>query len=283
MAASAATELERAMGRRPEVLLLHATPGFEERILEGVEDAFGGEPPPLYGGSAADDDLSGQWRVFHGGSTIESGFVLVGFASDAEIHGSFVSGYNPGSRRGRVTSAAGRVLRTIDHRPAAEVYDEWLGGALAAKRREGGVVLAETTLHPLGRAIDRVGAFQRYVLTHPHRVEADGSLSLFTDVSEGDELVLMVGSRDALFDRTDQVAARAGRSAKTVRGGILVYCGGCVGVTGDRTGHVSERFGARIGRAPFIGAATYGEQGCFTGRTATNRHGNLMADAILFE
>lgn len=175
------------------------------------------------------------------------------------------------------------MLRKIDGRPAAEVYDEWLGGALSAFRKQGGVVLGETTMHPLGRVVDRVGAIKRYVLTHPHRVERDGSLALFTDVAEGDELVLMVGSREALFDRTDQVATRAGRSADRVSGAILVYCGGCVGVTGDAAGEVSKRFGTRIDGAPFLGAATFGEQGCFTGPTPTNRHGNLMADAILFE
>jgi hypothetical protein len=279
---SAVDELRRGMAR-PDVLLLYATPGFEERLLDAIHEAFDGSPPPLYGGSAADDDLSGNWRVLSGADALASGFVLVGFTSPRPVHGSFVAGYNPGSRRGRVTSASGRKLRAIDGRPAAEVYDEWLGGAMKELRKTGGVVLAETTMHPLGRAVDRVGAITRYVLTHPHRVERDGSLALFTDVAEGDELVLMVGSREALFDRTDQVAARAGRSAGVIRGGILVYCGGCVGVTGDATGDVSLRFGARIEGAPFLGAATFGEQGCFTGPTPTNRHGNLMADAILFE
>ncbi|MBN8612981.1 MAG: FIST C-terminal domain-containing protein [Deltaproteobacteria bacterium] len=281
-AKSAAIDLRTRM-TRPDVLLLYATPGFEERLLEGIHDAFEGSPPPLYGGSAADDDLSGQWRVLAGAEAIASGFVLVGFTSPRPVHGSFVAGYTPGTRRGRVTSASGRTLRTIDGRPAAEVYDEWLGGALGPHREGGGVVLADTTMHPLGRAVDRVGAMTRYLLTHPHRVERDGSLSLFTDVAEGDELVLMLGSREALFDRTDQVAMRAGRGAQSIRGGILVYCGGCVGVTGDATAQVSLRFGARLESAPFLGAATFGEQGCFTGPTPTNRHGNLMADAVLFE
>lgn len=282
-AAQAAVEELRRTCPQPDVLLLYATPGFEERVLEGIHDAFDSAPPPLYGGSAADDDLSGAWRVLAGDTAMASGFVLVGFTSRQPIHGSFVAGYNPGRRSGRVTAASGRRLRRIDGRPAAEVYDEWLGGALRPLLETGGVVLAETTMHPLGRVVDRIGAISRYLLTHPHRVEPDGSLELFTDVAVGDELVLMVGSRDALFDRTDQVAARASRAAGAIRGGILVYCGGCVGVTGDATGDVSLRFGARIDGAPFLGAATFGEQGCFTGPNPTNRHGNLMADAILFE
>ena len=35
--------------------------------------------------------------------------------------------------------------------------------------------------------------------------------------------------------------------------------------------------------APFIGAATFGEQGCFMGRTRQNRHGNLMSSVVIFD
>jgi hypothetical protein len=282
-ARNAADEIVKALGTKPQALLLHATPGFEERILEGVDEAFEGKAPPLYGGSAADDDLSAKWRVVGNGKVEGEGFVLAGFVSDKPLHGSFVAGYTPGAKRGRVTAASGRRVRTIDGRPAAKVYSEWLGGELDDVVATGGTVLARTSLHPLGRAVDKIGAVPRYLLSHPHEIHADGSLSLFTDVAAGDELVLMVGSRGALVERTDQVAARAGRSAGALRGGILVYCGGCVGAIGDDASTVARRFHERIGHAPYIGAATFGEQGCFTGDKPMNRHGNLMCDAILFE
>jgi hypothetical protein len=48
-------------------------------------------------------------------------------------------------------------------------------------------------------------------------------------------------------------------------------------------GTVSTTFSQGIKAAPFIGAATFGEQGCFPGQKAINRHGNLMCDALLFE
>ncbi len=282
-ARAACAEIRERLGKRPDVLLLHATPGFEERILDGVSDAFDDEPPPLYGGSAADDDLSGKWRVLSGTQAIAEGFVLVGFASDNQVHGSFVAGYMPTERRGRVTAASGRRVATIDGRPAARVYNEWLEGTLSDVIQSGGNVLARTTLHPLGRMIDKVGQVPRYLLSHPHQLHEDGTLSFFTDIAVGEELSLMLGSEAALLDRTDQVAARAGRGAGALRGGILIYCAGCVGMIGHKTSLVAERFSQRIQQAPFIGASTYGEQGCFIGTSAKNRHGNLMCDAILFE
>jgi hypothetical protein len=280
----AVAEIREHLGREPDALLLHATPGFEEAILAGVGEAFGeATPAPLYGGSAADDDLSGKWRVFKGDVAIEEGFVLIGFASDQPMHGSFVAGYTPGTRRARVTSAQGRRIITLDGQPAARLYNEWVQNALGDMLESGGVVLSRTSLHPLGRVVDRVGAVPRYLLSHPHAIDTDGSLSLFTDIQIGDEVVLMLGSQSALIDRTDQAASRASRGADQLRGGVLVYCAGCVGTIGEAAAEVGCRFFDRIGKVPFAGIASFGEQGCFVAKTKQNRHGNLMCDAILFE
>lgn len=283
-ARAAALELEALMGGAVDHLLLHATPGFEELVLEGIDDAFDGEAPAIYGGSAADDTIGGNWRVFSGTRVVREGFVLVGFASSAGIFGSFVSGYTATTTRGTVTSARGRVIRTIDQRPAAEVYDAWTHGAISA-HRQGGVVLGPTTLHPLGRVVDKVGAIPRYLLSHPHEVLPDGSLSLFTDVKVGDELVLMIGSQSALVDRTHQAVRRAlsGETKRSYGGAILIYCGGCVGALAGREKEVATGFDTVISRAPFVGAATFGEIGCFAGGgKRQNRHGNLMCDAMVF-
>jgi hypothetical protein len=282
-AREAAQAIAAKLGRTPDALLLHATPGFEERLIEGLDDAFGGHAPPTFGGSAADDDLSGKWSVFEGAQTAREGFLLVGFKSEKPVLGSFVAGYVPGRQRGIVTRASGRVVMEIDHRPAARVYDEWLSGALQGALDEGRVVLADTTLHPVGRAIDRVGNVPRYLLSHPHEVRRDGALTFFTELAQGDEIVLMIGSAASLLERTDQVVQRAiGRTGAKPRGGVLVYCGGCVMAIGDRAKEVGTTYARAIGGAPFIGAATFGEVGCFTGPTPVNRHGNLMCDTVLF-
>jgi hypothetical protein len=282
-AREAAQALSAQLGRTPDAMLLHATPGFEERLLEGIDEAFDGPAPPTFGGSAADDDLSGQWSVFDGRETSREGFVLAGFTSTMPMLGSFVAGYLPGRQRGVVTRASGRTVHQIDGRPAARVYDEWLGGALSDALENGRVVLADTTLHPVGRLIDKVGHVPRYLLSHPHEIRRDGSLTFFTEIAPGEEIALMVGSADSLLERTEQAASRAlGRSDAKPTGAILIYCGGCVMAIGDRAKEVGTLYHRAISGAPFIGAATFGEIGCFTGPTPVNRHGNLMCDTLLF-
>ena len=284
-ARSAAREMMSVLDEAPSCILMHATPGFEERLLEGIDDAFKGSPPPVYGGSAADDAMQGDWRVFCGTTIISEGFLLVGFSSGRRVFGSFVSGYVPTHTRGVVTCASNRVVYTIDHEPAAEVYNRWTFGSIQ-EQLGGGVVLHTTALRPLGRIVDKVGAMPRYLLSHPHQVLPDGALWFFCELKLGDELVMMLGSDSALLERSHQVVSRAlagGSPDDRLAGGILVYCAGCVSVLGDKAPEAAVAFRGQLRDAPFIGASTFGEQGCFTGRNPANRHGNLMCDAVIFE
>ena len=284
-ARSAILEIQKALGEAPSNILMHATPGFEERILEGIGDAYHGSTPPVYGGSAADDEMRGDWKVFCGTDVISEGFVLVGFSSRRRVFGSFVSGYTPTNTRGIVTSASNRMVQAIDHAPAAEVYNRWTYGSIQ-DQLAGGVVLHTTALRPLGRLVDKVGAMPRYVLSHPHQVLPDGVLWFFSEINAGDELVMMLGTDSALLERSNQVVSRALTGVEQncpLAGGILVYCAGCVGVLGDKVPAVAAAFRDQLKDAPFIGASTFGEEGCFSGRNASNRHGNLMCDAFLFE
>jgi hypothetical protein len=283
VAKEAAEQLQRELSAKPQTLLLHASPGYEERLLEGIADAFGGEPPPAYGGSAADNDLSGQWRVFSGARLESEGFVLVGFIADKPPSGAFVAGYLPTQTRAVVTRAQGRVIMEIDGKPAAEVYNQWRAGALDQFVGTTSNVLAHTTLAPVGRLIDKQRSTPRYLLSHPHQVHADGSLSFFTEFAKGDEIILMMGTTESLLERTRQVVQRARSGNRdAVRGAVLSYCGGCVMAIGDRARDVAQLFRAQIGSAPFVGAATFGEVGCLPGAAVSNRHGNLMCDTVLF-
>jgi hypothetical protein len=285
-ARDACSVINTQLGGAPSTLLLHATPGFEERLLAGIEDAYDGARPPVYGGSAADDDLKGNWRVLGARRVEGEGFVLTGFRSPRTVLGSFVSGYMPTHQRGTVTRAQGRIVYEIDGKPAAEVYNRWRDGALTERLAKGGTVLGDTTLHPLGRLVDKLRGIPRYLLSHPHQFLPDRSMSFFTDVASGDELVMMMGTTGSLLERTEQAVVRALAGKKdqtTIAGGILIYCGGCVLAIGDRVGEVATLYDREISHAPFIGAATFGEIGCFTGPEPANRHGNLMCDTVLFQ
>jgi len=50
----------------------------------------------------------------------------------------------------------------------------------------------------------------------------------------------------------------------------------------DSVGEVIKAYKRAVGNIPFIGAATFGEQGAFFIEKHKNRHWNLMGDTVIF-
>ena len=270
-------------GEAPALVWLTASPGVEEALLAGIQEVTGAGTP-VVGGSAADNAVAGQWRVVHGSEALEGAVVVsVLFPSTAVSH-AFQSGYAPTAHSGTVTAAAGRRLLALDGRPAAEVYAGWTRGAVPAAADAGPVnILSEATLHPLGLEAGEIRDVRTYRLAHPAAAHPDGSLELFADVAEGDELCLMTGSVDSLVARAERVA-RLARSTlpepgRPPAGALMIYCGGCMLAVRDRMDEVAAGV-ARTLEAPFLGLFSFGEQGPLPG--SGNCHANLMISCVAF-
>jgi hypothetical protein len=281
--ATAALDAGKMPASSVRFAVTHPTPGEEELLLAGIYSRLD-RLTPIIGGSAADNDLSGQWSTWTHQFVSRNGAVLGLCDWPWKIAINYQSGYLPTAKRGKVTRADGRRLYEIDGRPAAEVYDEWMGGKLKQFFAKGANVLAHTTMSPLGVTRGLFGGIEAYVLIHPEQVIAeDRSLTLFTRVKVGEDLVMMTSSADALVARGANVArlalGRAGLKPDQIVGGLLVYCGGCTLAIQDRMPEMLTEFERVLGKAPYVGYFSFGEQGCVLPRQVD--HGNLMASVLL--
>jgi len=270
-------------GEVPALVWLNAAPGCEEELLAGIEDVVGSKVP-IAGGSSGDNSVSGKWRQFAGQQVFDNAIVVSVFYPSVDISYAFHSGYNPTEISGKVTGAKGRILSSIDNRPAAEVYNEWTGGLIEDELAAAGTVLSSTTFSPLGREVGRVGGVPYYKLSHPERVTRNGAITLFSEIEEDDEIFLMTGSRDSLISRAGRVtqaAITAGEiSSGSISGSLVIYCAGCMLAVQDDMDKVATEIGSALDGAPFLGVFTFGEQGCFVGHE--NSHGNLMISVVVF-
>lgn len=270
-------------GELPALVWLAAEPGSEEAVIAGIQDVLGPDIP-IAGGSAADDAVAGQWQEIANGEALRGAVVVTAMYPSTSIHVAFHGGYSPGERSGVATRVDGRTLHTIDDRPAAEVYDEWTGGVIADVLGRGGNVLRSTTLHPLGRVAGEYGDQPFHRLSHPDSVTADGALTLFTEIGAGERLIQMVGTREGLVARAGRVARAAMRAGDLelgeLAGALVVHCAGCMLAVHDEIGRVAADIARELGGKPFLGAFTFGEQGCFVDRRS--HHGNLMIAVVVF-
>ncbi len=289
--AAAATRLalDRALaaagmpGCRPDLVWLSAAPGGEEAILAALRETVGADVPVI-GGSAADNAIAGEWWLHTRDFQSRQAVLLTVMFPGSRFAFAFHSGYAPSESRGSVTRASGRTVFEIDHRPAADVYDEWTAGSIAAQKVGGGTILGQTTLHPLGRIAHSIQGISYYKLSHPETVTEGGALTLFTDVAVGDEFHLLEGSRASLVERAGRVAATAVDSVfgsvDEVAGALVIYCAGCMLTVREEMDEVVTSINQALCGRPFLGAFTFGEQGCFVG--GENHHGNLMISILVF-
>lgn len=274
-------------GEAPDLVWLTAAPGAEEQVLAGIRDVLGVEAP-VVGGSAADNDVSGNWAQFdHSGVRNDAVVVSVLF-STRPIARAYQSGYAPTATHGRATRVNGRTVYEIDGEPAADVYARWTGGAVAMPSDGSTSILASSTFHPLGRETGHVAGVPFHLLAHPAVAEARGGITLFADVALDEELWLMEGSADSLVARAGRVAAESrfglapagSEQADGPSGALVVYCGGCMLAVQERMREVEHGIRDALGGAPFLGVFTFGEQGAPLGSEA--RHGNLMISCSAF-
>lgn len=260
----------------PKLVWCMQPPGTEEVVLLEIERILG-KKVPVYGGSSADDDVSGQWLQFDGQSIYKEAVVIAVFYPSAAISHFFHSGYIPTESRGIVTKAQGRLLQEIDEKPAIDVYSSWLN------RRIHSNYMQETTLSPLGSIIEQKQlGIPLYMLSLPTNFHADGSIELFAEVQQGKELCLMTSEIPRLLSRAGTMCecARSSLPGQKVSGGIVIFCGACLLSIKEQISVVHTNVLEALNGAPFLIAFTFGEQGYAVDQT--NRHGNLMYATVLF-
>lgn len=269
----------------PALVWITCAPGNEEAILAGIEDGLAGETrTPIIGGSSADNSIEGNWYQMTNGQVLYNGVVVTAMYPSRPVRYAFDNSYWPTSHDGVITKASRRTILEIDHRPAADVYNEWTDG-LIADYLDGGNILSPSTLRPLGRKTNWTRDSVLYQLSHPEAVLEGRAVSLFTNAERGEEIVLMESSPRDLVDSAKKIISKAllGKSAQDVQiaGALIIYCAGCMLAVQDDMQEVAKQFSEGLGGQPFLGLYTFGEQGCAL--FGENSHANLMMSIIVFE
>lgn len=269
------------VGEVPDFIVLHSTPGNEERIIEAIDAQFGTQVP-IIGGTAADNNIVGNWSVSneHNVSS-EALTILVGFLSIPIATGLSV-GYSPTEYSGRVTNACGRYIYAIDRMPAKQVYQQWLSEC------SGLSILDEYLFDyisefPIGNVVGHIDKQPYFKLSHPIRITEEDALEMFSESKVGETITLMTGSKGHLIERASRFVKDANiknYNETEMVGGIIIFCAGSMLHLGKQMREVYEKINSQMNGCPFICPFTFGEQGKLVG--GENAHGNLMISSAIF-
>lgn len=255
---AAAKKAMKAAGKSnaPDFFYMSAPPGEEEYYLKGITDVIG--RVPFFGGSAADNTITGEWLVYTDEMVTPDGVAVAFFYTDKPFANKYTGAYHETSNAGVITKIDGdRTLMEINGKTALDQYREWTGAT--AEDVTGGNLLAYAVCKPLA-VKDRLGDLA--AIRHPMNGNDDGSMAIGNNLAVGTAVIQMEATVDEIIESVgktlDELKARIDGP---IAGLHLVHCGGRRAGIDSRIDEVTKQIKDSIGDIPFITEFTFGEYG----------------------
>lgn len=240
----------------PDYFYMVANPGEEEFYLKGITKVIG--RVPFFGGSAADNSISGEWKLFTDEGSFADGVAVAFFYTNKPFANKFTGAYNETTKSGIITKVIeNRVLCEIDGKPALEKYAEWSGNK--TENLQGMNLLAASICAPLG-VKDRLGDL--IAIRHPMNGNEDNTMNLGNNLAVNTAVIYMESSVDELIASTGETLKELKEKLNVNPGAFhLVHCGGRRAGIDGRIDEVVKEIKAAAGDVPFIVEFTFGEYG----------------------
>ena len=247
----------------PNYFYMVASPKEEEDYLMGIQDVIG--RVPMFGGSAADDTVEGNWKIFCNDQVFSDGVAVAFFYTDNDIVTSYTGAYRESENYGLITEVKNdRTLVKIDGVSALKKYADWIGKS--PSELKGQNLLVASITKPLG-VKDPLGNLT--VVRHPMfgddmgtRTTTDDVINLGNKVVEKTAIVQLEATVDELIKSTKTTLKDVKSQLSTEPAGyFLVHCGGRKLGIGDRIDEVYKNLVEEARGVPFITVFTFGEYG----------------------
>ena len=247
----------------PNYFYMVASPKEEEDYLMGIQDVIG--RVPMFGGSAADDTVEGNWKIFCNDQVFSDGVAVAFFYTDNDIVTSYTGAYRDTENYGLITEVKNdRTLVKIDGVSALKKYADWIGKK--PSELKGQNLLVASITKPLG-VKDPLGNLT--VVRHPMfgddmgtKTTTDDVINLGNKVVEKTAIVQLEATVDELIDSTKATLKDVKSQLSTEPAGyFLVHCGGRKLGIGDRIDEVYKNLVEEAHGVPFIVVFTFGEYG----------------------
>lgn len=249
--------------RAPAYFYMVASPKEEEEYLMGIQDVIG--RVPMFGGSAADDFVEGNWKVICNDKIISDGVAVAFFYTDNEIVTTFTGAYNETKNVGLITEVKdSRTLVSIDGISALRKYSNWIG--ISPANLKGKKLLEVSTTKPLGIK-DPLGNLT--IIRHPMfgndmgtKTTTDDTITLGNKIVPNTAIIQLEATVDELIEATGDTLRETRKQLFTEAAAyILIHCGGRKLAIGNRLNEVHAQLVREAKGVPFITAFTFGEYG----------------------
>lgn len=249
--------------KAPAYFYMVASPREEEEYLMGIQDVIG--RVPVFGGSAADDDVNGNWKIICNNKIINDGVAVAFIYTDNDIVTSFNSGYKETNNIGIITEVKdNRTLVSIDNISALKKYSQWAN--VKPETLMGKKLLESSIFKPLGIK-DPLGNLT--IIRHPMfgndmgtKTTADDTITLGNKIVPKTAIIQLEATVDDLIDSNrDTIQDARKQLFGEPAAYILINCGARRIGIGERINEVYEIIKKEAKGVPFIMPFTFGQYG----------------------
>ena len=224
-------------------------------LLRGIKDVLG-LSFPIFGASSA-DNLRFYKTFQYLNDTLLTNSLVGLLVSGENLFGiGLRHGWKPLGRPHTITEVKGNVIKKIEGKPAMAIYEEYFGKSSEAIRQS---LLRLSIYYPLGLYVP---GETEYLLRNALRCDEDGGLVCQGDAAEGQEVRLMMGTKEGALDAAVQAAqeAKDALKDKVIKGALIFESVSRNKLLGRLTEKELSRIKEVLGDVPLLGICTYGEQ-----------------------
>ena len=249
--------------RSPAYFYMVASPKEEEEYLMGIQDVIG--RVPMFGGSAADNNVEGNWKIICNDKVFTDGVAVAFFYTDNEIITKYNGLYNETNKMGLITEVKDkRTIVTIDEVSSLKKYAHWINEN-PNNLKEKNLLLASIT-KPLGIK-DPLGNLT--VIRHPMigndmgtKTIMDDTITLGNNVVTGTAIVQLESTKEELIEAPLILLRNLKKELfEEPAAYILIHDAARTMILEDNINEIADKIIKEANGVPFIMPFTFGEYG----------------------
>ena len=225
-------------------------------LLWGIKNVLG-RSFPIIGGSAADNLRFFKTYQYFNRETLNNALVGTILSGEGTFGYGLKHGWQPLGRFHTVTQSYGNIIKSIEDKPAIEIYKDYFKKSLEEIKS---LIIQISILYPLGIYLSDE---EEYLLRNIIRVDSNGGIVCQGDIPGGSQIRIMMGTKESALQATKQASWEAKNALKDtpVLGAIVFESVSRIKLLGHRINEEVDIIKNVLGNnTPFIGVCTYGEQ-----------------------
>lgn len=172
--------------------------GKSDDAIRGMQEVLG-TSFPIVGASGADSFRFERSFQYYENQVLEDSLCGSLFFGNFAFGMGSRHGWLPLGRSRRITRSAGNLLEELDGQPAVTIYEDYFGKEFY---KSGEPLARRSLFYPLGVSTET----EEPLIRQPIGVGQGGSLICTAELHEGEDVRLMIGTKDSLLEATRQAA-----------------------------------------------------------------------------